>query len=363
MFLKAARVLALGGLLSLGCDAAMKSAVTPTPDAAVPPDGPVAMDQTLAPPPAGQGFQFKTMSSQVPAGTEVQDCYFFQVPGAPTDEVYVNRVTIAQNAGTHHLNVFRVKTIKGLDPAQGFVHGENGMGECFKSPNWADWPLVSNSQSGGTEVDWKLPEGVANKFKGGDWLMVQSHFVNGRTQATPVGAHAEVNFWTVEKSKVTAELGTLFATNQSLRVCKSSPTPSFDKTCHAKGDVKIVAANGHFHSRGKQFSMYSWDGTSTAKPPETARFYTSDAWDDPPMSRDLTVSVPNGGGIWYTCDFQWQEPPIGCDALNAIDKAKGTPDDQLDCCYRFGGLVDANEHCNAFVYYYPKTADTDVFCN
>jgi hypothetical protein len=42
------------------------------------------------------------------------------------------------------------------------------------------------------------------------------------------------------------------------------------------------------------------------------------------------------------------------------DAAKGTPADRLDCCYTFGGLVDKNEHCNAFVYYYP--AQDNVTC-
>ncbi len=38
-----------------------------------------------------------------------------------------------------------------------------------------------------------------------------------------------------------------------------------------------------------------------------------------------------------------------------------TPEDQQDCCYTFGPQVDRNEHCNIFVYYYPR-AD-DVSCN
>jgi hypothetical protein len=32
---------------------------------------------------------------------------------------------------------------------------------------------------------------------------------------------------------------------------------------------------------------------------------------------------------------------------------------QGDCCYTFGPQVEENEHCNAFVYYYPA-ADPDA---
>ena len=43
--------------------------------------------------------------------------------------------------------------------------------------------------------------------------------------------------------------------------------------------------------------------------------------------------------------------------MNAKD-----PEQAGDCCYVFGGNTDVGEHCNVFVYYYPKLS-TDVFCN
>lgn len=323
-------------------------------------------DDRLAAPPAAQGFQLKVDDFEVLPGSEVQDCYFFQIPGAATDEVYVNKLEIKQTDGSHHMNVFRVKTIKGLDPNAGPVsRGLNGMGECFKSPNWADWPLIINSQQDGL-VDWTLPDGVAHKFAGGEWIMLQTHYVNGATQKTPTKASVRVNFWTTAKDRVQHELGTLFATKQSIRVCQSQPERSFDGTCQFKGtDVTVVGANGHFHSRGTQFDMFAWDGSSTARPDDSKRFYRSQSWDDPPMLRspELGMTVPRNGGVWYTCDYRWQQPEVGCDAVDAYDKAKNmTPDDQLDCCYTFGPVVDQNEHCNIFVYYYPKQEGTDINC-
>jgi len=70
------------------------------------------------------------------------------------------------------------------------------------------------------------------------------------------------------------------------------------------------------------------------------------------------------GGVFYTCSYQWQmpDPSIGCAALDAYDEEKHmTPADKVDCCYTFGGIVDLNEHCNAFVYYYPKQDDVNCF--
>lgn len=319
----------------------------------------------------GQGFQFRTELFSVGPGEEVQDCYFFRIAelakagGLPENEpVNLHRVQIVQRDGSHHMNIFRVRTRTGLNPDNGLIQrGLNGKGECFNSANYSDWPLVANSQSDG-QVDWTFPEGVANVFEPDEWIMLQTHYVNASTQKTPDKAEVAVNFHTMKKEDVKHEMGTLFATKQSIRVCRSNPSPSFSGTCQFNGDqpVNIIGANGHFHSRGRQFDMYTWDGTSIAQPPESSRFYESRSWDDPPMLRspDLNVAVPPKGGVFFTCGYQWQPPveEVGCAGLDSTDKSP-----EKDCCYTFGGIVEKNEHCNIFVYYWPKQAATDIACN
>lgn len=330
----------------------------------------------LDPPPDGEGFQLETEDVVVPPGVEEQDCYFFKVsellekagmdPSAPLN---LHRVQIAQRDGSHHMNVFRVKTIVNLGPEGGLVQkNQNGVGECFKSPNWADWPLIANSQQDG-RLDWTFPDGVANVLQPDEWLMLQTHYVNASTQKTPTEAgRVRINFWHMPQSEITAEMGTLFATNQSIRICQSNPNPVHHSGCQIKSPepVHIIGANGHFHSRGVQFDMYSWDGVTLSQPAQAARFYSSEAWDDPPMliSPELDIPLQANQGVWYTCSYQWQppDPSIGCSGLDQYDKMKnGTADENLDCCYTFGPVVDRNEHCNAFVYYYPKQDDVNCF--
>lgn len=329
----------------------------------------------LAAPPRGQGFQLRTGAFPVPPGTEEQDCFFFKVRDLaatggldPNLPVNLHRVVVAQKAGSHHMNLFRVRTIAGLDPANGAVqHGTNGQGECFKSSNWADWPLVANTQTQG--VDWTFPDGVANVFQPDEWLMLQTHYVNATTQKSPEGVgDVAVNFFAIPREQVKAELGTVFATKQSIRICKSNPTPSFSGACQfgGAGAVTVIGANAHFHSRGKEFEIFAWDGKSVQTPSAGARLYQSKSWSDPPMlhSPELSTSIPPGGGIFYTCGYVWAppNPSLGCPDLDAFDAAKyQTPADQLDCCYTFGPIVEKNEHCNAFVYYYPKQDDVNCF--
>lgn len=341
-------------------------------------------DELLAAPPEGQGFQFGTPEITVDPGVEQQNCYFFRVRDLmeqngldASKPINLHHVQLQQSKGSHHMNIFRVRTIvqdnpeteqiEGLDPAKGPSLDVNGVGPCFVSSNWADWPLVANTQQDGT-IDWKFPDGVANKLDPDEWLMLQSHYVNASTQKTPDGfGKVLVNFWHLPDEEVVHEMGTLFATKQSIRVCQSNPAPEFGGSCqfNSPEPVTIVGANGHFHSRGKQFDMYAWDGTSVTTPSDEARFYESDVWDEPIMAiGDSLAQVPANGGVFYTCEYQWTPPPqeIGCTDLNEYDMTKyGTSPENTDCCYTFGPVVDRNEHCNIFVYYYPKADDINCF--
>ena len=302
---------------------------------------------TLLPPPAAnQGFQLNVPVFQVPAATEIQSCYFFAVPGTTGSDVWVNRFAIAASTGTHHVNVFRVKTIVGLSGKAGeVVTSMNGTGPCFKSSNWADWPLVVNSQQGGKDVDWTLPADVGERFQAGELLMLQIHYVNATTQKTPAGGQASANFY-FPATPSKQELGTIFATNQNIRICPGDTNRSFETHCRTPlSGATIVAANGHFHSRGIGFTMNVTD--STGNDTLTTPFYTSKQWDEPPMARGLDVKIPDGGGVSWTCSYS--ADPSSC----------GNPADS--CCFTFGGKVETQEHCNAFIYYYPKIQDYTCF--
>ncbi len=315
-----------------------------------------------------QGLSIRTPEFDVAQGEEIQDCYFFDVPAGA--DLMVDRITLALNTGSHHMNVFRVKTIKGLDPAHGepvdlggvqgtVVRGATDI-ECWKSPNWSDWPLVTNSQQSkeAEEVlDWNLPADVATRLTGGETLMLQVHYVNATDQVTPFAGKAGVNFYRSTDGD-TQELGTLFATQQSIRVCRSNPKPSYSGTCALPaGQHTVVAANGHFHSRGRRFQIWGWDGVSTTRPADAERFYDSTDWAEPDMKLDLDAALPNPGGVWWQCDYQWSEPAEGCAAVDERD-----PQHANDCCYTFGPKVETSEHCNAFVYYYPKITTGSVSC-
>jgi hypothetical protein len=316
-----------------------------------------------------EGFWVRTPEFDVAAGQEIQNCYFFQVPDlAGGADLWVDRLELALNPGSHHMNVFRVATVYELGPDTGEPIDLGGVagtvvhdGECWNSPNWRDWPLVANSQDSRPEdpvLDWSLPTDVAQRFAPGEWLVLQVHYVNATTQATPHRARAGVNFRrSLDADSI--ELGTLFATQQSIRICRSQPEVSYTSGCGMPAGVAttVVAANGHFHSRGRNFRIYSWDGITTDPPGDAELFYESSNWAEPDMAVELDVPLDDGGGIRWTCDFQWYEPEVGCEAVDERD-----PQQAGDCCYTFGPIVETSEHCNVFMYYYPKVERTDITC-
>jgi hypothetical protein len=318
-----------------------------------PPDPSVVLPE-LTP---DRGFSVHIPSFAVPPGVETQDCYFVAVPDINDGrDVFIDRFEIAQRSGSHHMNVFRVNTIQNLGGAPGdVVRG----GECRLSVNMSDWPLVVNSQeSTAPTVDWVLPAGVAQRFAPGELLMVQSHYVNASLQSTPNGGEVRINFYrSLLESPI--EMGTLFATQQSIRICERNPAPVYSGSCSFPPgqEVHVAAANGHFHGRGTKFEMFTWDGRTLDQPPPEDSFYVSENWNEPPMSINLDAVVPAGGGIWWDCHYQWREPDGGCDIINERDQ-----DQVNDCCYTFGNSAQNAEHCNVFVYYWPKIG-SDVFCN
>lgn len=279
------------------------------------------------------GFQLTTGVIQVPAASEIQDCYYYRVP----ETTYVNKFEIAQNQGTHHLNMFRVTT-----PDSPYDDGDVQRG-CWDSLPFQDWGLLLNSQISGNAaedgVEWQLPEGVAVKLEEGELVMIQSHYVNGDTQST-ANNHGKVvvNFNGIAEADVTAEVGSMFANNRNLNV-PSGGEATYTSLCRLDEEIHLIAVSGHFHSRGRSFTVDVAD--DQGEPVEN--IYSSGNWDDPPFTTftDDPVVIPAGGGLSYSCSFQNDEP--------------------YDIV--FGPHVEYEEHCNLFAFYYPRFTDQgSLYC-
>jgi hypothetical protein len=317
-------------------------------------DADADVDVDAAPPwaledPGPTGIQFLTPSFDVPQSTETMRCYFLRVPGAGGGApLYFGRTQMALSAGGVELDVYRVKTIKnlGVDPSTPVIDGE-----CFQASNWSDWELVVNAQgsrAGGPITDWQLPPNVAHQLFPAELLMVQVHFVNDASVATPGPARAGIDFFaSTDASPVV--LGTIRA-EASVHVCQSTPQSTVSGACQLSTDATIVAVNGQTFARGVDVEAFPWDGGAQAKGTGVS-FYQSSSWFSPTVATSLNVVTTGDAGVTWTCSHTWSapSPPSTCADLDARD-----PLASHDCCYARGTRFEQSERCGLYVYYYPK---------
>jgi hypothetical protein len=316
-------VCAVGAGLISGCE--LLSGLIPKPNASAAPDA-----FALAAPPQGEGVQIHIGPFDVAQGQELQQNFYMKLASAA--EVDVKRIQITMRDGSHHLNLFKSYTEDVPDKTE----------KTFDAVAFDKYDLFAGSQN--RSLDWNLPKGVGMHFKAKSQLIIQSHYVNAGTQKTPGKGEAYINLWFARTGEVTQRMGALFANNTTLNANPIQPnaTASYAMTFTWGRDVKVAALTGHFHSRGKRFTVSPWDGSQAGDP-----FYESKNWEEPPFKvlDGEGLSISAGKGIRFTSDY-----------VNPTDKIIG-----------FGPFVDVEsvppakvvngvypvEHSNLFLYYYP----------
>jgi len=277
-------------------------------------------DAQLAPPPPGEGVQMEIPPFDVPVGTDVQRNYYFKFPF--DQDVDISKVEFAFNRGSHHLNIFKSDSDDLPD---------GSFENTFNAVVWETWYLVVDSQK--ASLGWQLPTGVSIHLKARQQMLLQTHYVNiaasGQTTYNNRGK-VLINWWFSKPGTVKYHMGAMFAQNRTISL-PPQQFSQFSKTVTFPQDVHILAMTGHFHSRGKEFTVDKWDGTNVNE-----EVYRSQAWGDPPfIIYDQPIDIKAGEGLSYTCEY-----------YNDTDKV-----------IKFGPHVNTDEHANLFVFFYPGLPD------
>ena len=269
---------------------------------------------TLAAPAAGKGFQIVIGPFDVPAGQEVQRNYYQKFPS--DQDVYVTKVELVYNPGSHHLNIFKSNDLDLAD------HYE----DSFSALQWESWDMVASSQR--QNLTWTLPPGTAIHIRPHQQMDFQTHYVNAATQTTPGNTgKVIVNFYTTDKANVNAFVGAVFANNKKVLLPAHTEATFRKEVTPFPADAHILWMTGHFHGWGKSFVVNRWDGS---KDGETV--YSNTTWDEPPVQFfDPPLEVKAGESLSYTTTH-----------VNNTDKE-----------VKFGPHVETDEHANLFIYYYP----------
>ncbi len=274
-------------------------------------------DITLEPPPFGMGVQIGIPPFTIGQGKEIQRNYYVTLPSDV--DIYVNKIEIRFNEGSHHCNVFKSDSI--TKP-----HGT--FDDTFTSLNYSIWNMFCASQR--ESLTWQLPEGVAIKLKAFQQICIQSHYVNASTQATPnARGKVLINFWTIPESAMIVQAGLLFASNTRIII---PPHDSLEVRKYVKEipwDIHLLTLTGHFHSRGKNF----WAKRELTE----EEIYTNTSWNEPPIKifRDAGYFLPANERIIYYSDY--------------FNSSNDT--------VKMGPHVEMEEHSNLFITFYPGPSD------
>jgi hypothetical protein len=280
----------------------------------------VASAKRFRVPKPARGTQIMVGPIAVPQGQERTACTYLFFPGKK--DVAVNKVRIKVRGGSHHIHLYR--------PYDETLRFDDHEETCDFALDFDVWQLILASQN--IDLNWKLPKGVAFHFNAGEQLLAQTHFVDNGLLEAPEEGWAAFNLHTIPERKVESYAGALFGQDRDVVVTPGTATAT--TKCVFPRPVKLLALTGHYHFRGKKFTVNTWDGQNTG--PE---LYSFEGYTEPAFAR---FGGPEGNpeviGLEWTCTYE----------------------NETDQTFTFGPFTDRNEHCNLFGFYYP-TLDKNEF--
>lgn len=254
-------------------------------------------DDLLAPPPAGQGVQFR-METTIPAGVEGEWCKFMIGPAA---DMWLERDEVRFTQGSHHVLLYetgyaQIPTVK-LD---GTRVDTSGIFDCSDGATngWNITKLLGGSQNATGDSLLAFPDGVAMHVAAGAVVLMNAHYLNATDgDLNPVAA---INLWTRPADEVTTEGDLLFLYNPLIKVAANG-TGRARWRCPVHQDITIANVQSHMHRRGMGYS---------AAVTGQAAFYENTRWEGVPVKRfddGGGLHVAAGSTLDYGCDYESRE--------------------------------------------------------
>ncbi len=259
---------------------------------------------TLQPPPPGQGFQM-SMTTVAPAYTEVWVCEVYPIPIDATANV--NRVEYEQTPGTHHMTL----STPGL-VATDLAPGTYDCDALYQDVLMESQIMFFGSQGEATG-DLSLPTGVAAQMPPNLTVVHEIHYVN--TTDSDIELYSRVNGWTIDDAEVVDGIWGGSVRDEHINLPAGQRTTEWSR-CVMNRDVEVQFLASHMHALGVEFTIASFDGTTTGEV-----FYRNDDWHDPRIIQsDPPLVVPEGQGFEWSCTWENDNPTAVTYGLTAADE-------------------------------------------
>ena len=270
----------------------------------------------LAAPPAGAGLQLE-LGKTIPSGQEAHFCRHYVMPEGA--DLEVSRLEHTYSTGTHHLIAYRTPLTADEVTPDTF--------DCGDIPG----AFVYSTQFAAGESSY--PPGVGMRFKGGEVIRLESHFVN--TTAGDLDASLRLNLWYAE-APLTAEAGSFFLYDRDIVI---PPQGAYTARMHCEilEDIEVLFLAPHTHVRG--VALRAW--------------VTGGELDGP---QDLLTSTGYGD-----LDTRIFADPVKIKAGQAIDFECDFENDSAETIVE-GPSKEANEMCLILGGYYPRLDTPGEWC-
>jgi hypothetical protein len=262
-------------------------------------DGP----EDLAPPPGGQGQQFKMVTTLSP-GQEIERCQFFV---APPEGLNIKHDEVRYTPGSHHVLLYLTpyQQIPTKDQ-RGNQRDTSGIMDCPEGAT-ADWQVIgvlagAQKRDGGSMVSF--PPDTAFKVPGGAVLLMNTHYLNA--SVTPLTAETRVNVYTIPDDKLRQQGGLLFYYNPFIHIGPHARA-SARMRCDISSDIQLTNVQSHMHKRGINYEAFVVDppaGGGRSQQP----LYTNTEWENVPVRTfDPALTIRAGSSLDYRCDYKNDE--------------------------------------------------------
>ena len=262
-------------------------------------DKTVSVD-TYAPlpvPTTGAGVQLSIAPFDVKPNFE-RELFTRKMVGNAQD-IYVNRFAINMRNGSHHFIAynFRDKSIfPNLNDVRDIRNADNST-NLLTLLSMSNHVFLAGSQS--QQQDYTFPEGAALLIPAGTSLDLNSHYVN-KTDAVMKG-EAQINLYTVDKSKVQRVIQTLDLNNTNLPISANNRV-TLTKSFTFDKPRKVLALTSHMHKLGEKFVIKINGG-----PRNGEIVYTATDWAHPEIITFKTpIDLQKGEGL--TSEITYNNP-------------------------------------------------------
>lgn len=249
-------------------------------DDSMPPEEP-----PVDPPP---GIVVRTAGRTIEPGEDRELCEAVRIPG--DGEHFAGRIATTMTPGSHHLII---ATVEPGSPTEAAIH-DGDVVDCVGPTGFGD-NVTALTGSQRLAHEESFPDGVARRYRGGQFLVFNYHYFNA-TDA-PIEASAELALYDIDGARVRRLMGDAAFANLDIAIPPGAAR-TFATDCRFDRDLVVHKLTRHTHKWGTEVPVRFAGG-----PRDGELVFTSPSYEDADYTFVEPVVVRAGEGFRFDCNY------------------------------------------------------------